>query len=467
MQVGTREGLSDIAESNRQDVADAWARPAEQVIRELGTDAQVGLTPQEAADRLATSGPNVLRSVARRGWFSILLAQFRDVVVALLVAAAVVSFAFAEVAEGVAIVVVIALNAAIGFVTELRAVRSVEALRRLGQVTATVRRGGEVCRVPAEDLVAGDILLVGAGDVISADVRLLEVSRLEADESTLTGESMPVTKSVDPVPVDAPLGDRSSMLFKGTAITQGSGVGVVVGTGMDTELGRISSLVHQADGDLTPLQTRLDRLGRRLIWVTTAVAAVVVVAGVVGGQGLSLTLRTAIALAVAAIPEGLPVVATLALARGMLRMARRNALIERLSAVETLGSTSVILTDKTGTLTENRMTATMVELSSGPVDAAAWRGPEASPPPLLLRALRAGALCNDASLGAEHDGRTGRDRSDQDRADQDVPIRTGRRPGTRWRSPCSRPRPPPDSPSRSCATSSRGYAPRRSTPPGR
>ncbi|MBX6723182.1 MAG: cation-transporting P-type ATPase, partial [Dactylosporangium sp.] len=161
-----------------------WARPAEQVVGELGTDAQRGLTPQEAADRLATNGPNVLRSVARRGWLRILLAQFRDLVVALLGAASVISFAFGEVAEGAAIVVVIALNAAIGFVTELRAVRSVEALRRLGQVTATVRRGGEVCRVPAEDLVVGDVLLAGAGDVVSADVRLLEASRLEADEST-------------------------------------------------------------------------------------------------------------------------------------------------------------------------------------------------------------------------------------------------------------------------------------------
>ena len=401
---------------------EAWARPAEQVVDELDTDAQHGLTPQEAADRLATNGPNLLRSVARRGWLRILLAQFRDLVVALLGAASVISFAFGEVAEGVAIVVVIALNATIGFVTELRAVRSVEALRRLGQVTATVRRGGEVCRVPAEDLVVGDVLLAGAGDVVSADVRLLEVSRLEADESTLTGESVPVPKSVEPVPVDAPLGDRTSMLFKGTAITQGSGVGVVVGTGMGTELGRISSLVQQADGELTPLQARLDRLGRRLIWVTAGVAAVVVVAGLVGGQGVSLTLRTAIALAVAAIPEGLPVVATLALARGMLRMARRNALIERLSAVETLGSTNVILTDKTGTLTENRMTVTMVELSTGPVEASAWRDPGDSPPPHLLRALRIGALCNDASLGAHGDGRTDQDGTGQDGAATGDPM---------------------------------------------
>jgi Ca2+-transporting ATPase len=339
--------------------------------------------------------------MARRGWFSILAAQFRDVVVALLCVAAVVSFAFGHVAEGVAIVVVLLLNAAIGFVTELRSARSVESLRTLGQLTATVRRDGGPHRVPAEDLVVGDVALLEGGDVVTADLRLLEASRLEADESALTGESVPVGKAIQPVAADAPLADRTNIAFKGTAITQGSGVGVVVATGMDTELGRISSLVQQSRGETTPLQIRLDRLGRRLVWVTAIVAALVVAAGLLGGQDLSLTLRTAIALAVAAIPEGLPVVATLALARGVLRMARQQALVERLSAVETLGSTDVILTDKTGTMTENRMTVEVVELSTGPVAASTWRRQGEPHRPGLLRALRIGALCNDATLADE------------------------------------------------------------------
>jgi len=371
------------------------------VARALDVDVQVGLTGREAADRLAAHGPNLLQRTARRSWFSILVAQFRDVVVALLAVAAVVSFAFGQLAEGVAIVVVLLLNAAIGFVTELRAARSVESLRTLGQVMATVRRDGEPHRVPAEDLVVGDVVLLNGGDVVTADLRLLEGSRLEADESALTGESVPVGKSVDPVAADAPLADRTNMAFKGTAITQGSGVGVVVATAMGTELGRISSLVQQPRGETTPLQIRLDRLGRRLVWVTAIVAALVVAAGLLGGQNLPLTIRTAIALAVAAIPEGLPVVATLALARGVLRMARRHALVERLSAVETLGSTNVILTDKTGTLTENRMTVEAVELSTGPVAASTWRRQGEPHAPALLRALRIGALCNDATLGDE------------------------------------------------------------------
>ncbi|MFR9775887.1 cation-translocating P-type ATPase [Micromonospora sp. MS34] len=369
------------------------------MLRGLGSDVQAGLTGREAADRLAVHGANLLRRVARRSRLGILAAQFRDVVVALLAVAAVVSFAFGQIAEGVAIVVVLLLNATIGFVTELRAARSVESLRTLGRVTTTVRRDGAPRRVPAEELVVGDVALVEGGDVVTADLRVVEASRLEADESALTGESVPVGKSVTPLPADTPLADRTNMLFKGTAITQGSGVAVVVATGMDTELGRISSLVQEAQGEATPLQVRLDRLGRRLVWVTAIVAVLVVAAGLAGGQELSLTLRTAIALAVAAIPEGLPVVATLALARGVLRMARHQALVERLSAVETLGSTNVILTDKTGTLTENRMTVQTIELPTGPVAASTWRRPDEAHRPGLLRALRVGALCNDATLG--------------------------------------------------------------------
>jgi Ca2+-transporting ATPase len=220
-----------------------------------------------------------------------------------------------------------------------------------------VRREGRARTLPARELVPGDIVLLEAGDIASADLRLLEASKLEVDESALTGESFPVRKQVDPVAADAPAAERSCMLFKGTGLTRGSAVGVVVGTGMRTELGRITALMAEAEPGASPLERQLEALGRRLAAITLALAASITGAGILSGRDVFQMIETGIALGVAAVPEGLPVVATLALARGMWRMARRNALVERLSAVETLGSTSVILTDKTGTLTESTSTA--------------------------------------------------------------------------------------------------------------
>ena len=263
----------------------------------------------------------------------------------------------------------LALNALIGFVTEMKAVRSIEALRALGTRSARVCRGGRTRPIPAERLVPGDIVLLDAGDAISADLRLVEASNLDADESTLTGESTGVDKTVAPVDANARVSDRASMLFKGTSITRGSGVGVVVATGMDTELGHISRLVEEAEPEASPLEKKLARLSGQLVWVTLSLTALIGGIGLAQGKDAFLMVEAAIALAIAAIPEGLPIVATLALARGMWRMARQNALIERLSAVETLGATTVILTDKTGTLTENRMTVRRVWLASGELTA--------------------------------------------------------------------------------------------------
>jgi Ca2+-transporting ATPase len=258
--------------------------------------------------------------------------------------------------------------------------------------------------------VPGDIVLFEGGDVVTADLRLIRASKLQADESALTGESLPVAKRVDALPPATALPERSNMLFKGAALTRGAGEGVVVATGMATELGRISALVAEAQPETTPLQRRLDRLGRRLVGLTLAVAAGVALAGLLSGRELLLMIEISIALAVAAVPEGLPIVATVALARGMWRMARRNALVERLGAVETLGSTSVILTDKTGTLTENRMTAVELRTAdariaisgTGLATAGAFErdGARIDPreDPVLLEALRVGALCNNAAL---------------------------------------------------------------------
>ena len=394
-----------------------WASGAEEALEALRVEPKRGLSEEEVRARRAVHGPNLLREAGRRSSWRILADQFASLLVGLLVAASGLAFAFGEAVEGLAIATVIVLNAAIGFVTERRAVRSMEALRELGRVSATVRRAGRARHVPAEELVPGDIVLLEAGDVLTADVRLIDASKLQADESTLTGESVPVAKRADPVAEEAPLAERASMLFKGTAVTRGSGEGVVVATGMATELGRISALVEEVEPETTPLEKRLDVLGRRLIALTLAVAAGVAAAGLLGGRELLLMIEISIALAVATVPEGLPIVATVALARGMWRMVRRNALMERLDAVETLGSTSVILTDKTGTLTENRMTVVEVRTADGRIaiggSGLAIAGDfqrDGSPvdpaeDPILGEALRVGALCNNAALHELADGR--------------------------------------------------------------
>jgi Ca2+-transporting ATPase len=397
-------------------VTEPWARTPEEVLRALDVARDRGLGAAETRHRRRRFGPNRLRETAVRGAWRILLDQLKGWMVALLALASALSFAFGQPTEGLAILVVIALNTAIGFATELRAARSMDALRRLGQATARIRRGGRVEEIHAVEVVPGDIVVVEGGDIITADIRLVEASKLQADESALTGESAPVGKRVAPLPAETPLTGRSNMLFKGTAVTRGSAEGVVVGTGMATELGRISSLVQEAKEERTPLEKRLDRLGHRLIWLTLVVGAAVTATGIVAGKGVFLMVQTGVALAVATIPEGLPVVATIALARGMWRMARRNALIRRLSAVETLGATTVICTDKTGTLTENRMSVVRIVIADGAIDvapvdrgkshfAADGRSIEPSESPALTALLRTGVLCNNAFLtGADGGG---------------------------------------------------------------
>ena len=320
---------------------------------------------------------------------------------ALLAAAAALAGAFGDWQEAFAILVVLGFNTLIGFVTELKAERSMEALRRIGTHLQRVRRGGRVLMVNSEELVPGDIVLVDAGDVATGDARLVAAANLSVDESALTGESVPVEKSLAPVAGDAAIGDRSPMLHMGTAVTRGNAVAVVTATGMNTEFGQVAKLAATAAPEDSPLTKSLARLSRHLVLVTLLIAAAVALIGIVQGQSPMLMVEAAIALAVAAIPEGLPIVATLALARGMWRMARKNALIERLSAVETLGATTVILTDKTGTLTENRMAVhrLVTAASDAIVKDRETGGAEALPAP-TLRLLRAATLCNDAVLKA-------------------------------------------------------------------
>jgi len=396
------------------------AQPVDRVLERQNVQRDRGLDEPEVQRRRREHGRNRLARAPRRSWWSILLGQFRSVVILVLCAAAVAAFATARLPEGIALVAVVAVNTAIGFFSEWQAVSSMQALRRRTEHPARVRRDGEARQIPAGDLVPGDILLLTAGRIVAADARLIEVDRLRVDEAALTGESVPVTKSPEPVEADAPLAERPGMVFKGTGVAEGGGEAVVTATGAQTELGRIAALAEQAEAAQTPLQRRLDRLGRRLAWITLAVAAVIAAAGLYAGQEMLLMIETAIALGVAAIPEGLPIVATIALARGMYLMARRNAVINHLPAVETLGATRVIFTDKTGTLTENRMTLRRIVTEAGEQtidDEAAEKLPE-----LARRVLEVGVLCNNAELpGHRHDADADADES----APPDPPAATG------------------------------------------
>lgn len=391
------------------------ASPVAGVVGELAVDPSVGLSEVEVERRQKLFGRNLLATRRPVSDIKLLVRQFASPVVALLAAAMAVSFLFGEWQQATAIAVVLLINTAIGYGTERRAVRSMEALRTLGGRSARVRRDGRSEVVSADALVPGDVVLLEAGDVVSADLRCVGGAALSVDESALTGESVPVEKTAEPNPQAAALHERAAMLFKGTHVVGGSGEGIVVATGLSTELGRITELVEEAQEDSSPLEDHLARLSRQLIWLTMGLASVVAAAGLLTGRPVPLMIETAIALAVAAIPEGLPIVATLALARGMLRMARHNALVENLSAVETLGSTTVVLTDKTGTLTENRMAVERVVTATG----AFWfdyqtRTVLAAGVPIdpsadaeLTRALLVGVLCGNADYDAETDSGSG------------------------------------------------------------
>jgi P-type Ca2+ transporter type 2C len=392
------------------------ARSAQETLDALSVDADVGLDDDDVRRRLEEHGANRLSEAKEASVWRILVDQFKSLVIGILAAAAVLSWFMGEVVQGFAILAAILINTVIGFVTEWKAVRSMEALRSLGSVQSRVRRSGEGRMVDAEELVPGDVVLLEAGDMVSADLRLIEANGLTCDESALTGESVPTTKTTDPAEADAPLAERPSMAFKGTAVTGGSGAGVVVATGMNTELGAIARMAEEAEEETTPLEKRLDRLARRLVMLTLVVAAVIAVLGWLGGKDWVTMLETAVALAVAAVPEGLPIVATVALARGMWRMARRNALVERLAAVETLGSTNVVFADKTGTLTQNRMRVARLALSgdNGDIDWRASHRPQ-DPPAVARRLLEVGVLCNNAELA--DDSRRDEARGEQEEED--------------------------------------------------
>ena len=331
-------------------------RPAEDVLRHLSST-RSGLDEAAAARVLARVGPNRLMPPPPISALRILGDQFKSVVVYLLIAATGISLALGDRIESLAIAVVLVINTIIGFVTELRARRAMEALLQFDVSKATVFRGGQLRTIDAATLVPGDIVQLDTGRRVPADARLIDTTDLRVDEAALTGESLPVTKDAgDRLEDDTPLADRTNMAYKGTTVVAGTAVGVVTETGASTEIGRIGTLVGTIEEGRTPLERRLDELGRRLVWLALGIAALVALLGAWQGAPLGLVVEMGIALAVAAVPEALPAVATIALAVGVHRMAKRRALVRRLPAVEELGSATVVCTDKTRTLTSGKMT---------------------------------------------------------------------------------------------------------------
>ncbi|MBD3321741.1 MAG: HAD-IC family P-type ATPase [Chitinivibrionales bacterium] len=394
-------------------VPHAWALDTEDICNRLDVDPASGLSSGEAGRRLKEYGKNRLESIEHESILAILVRQFTSLIMVVLFSAVVLSFLFRKWTDGIAILLALIINAVIGFVTELRALRTMESLQQMDTKYAKVTRGGSSAGIDSRRLVPGDVVLLESGDLAAADMRILESNNLTVDESALSGESVPVLKSTGPVSREAALPERKSMLFKGTSITEGSGAAVVVSTGMNTEIGEVSSMVREAESKEDPLDRQLDRLAGRLVRLIVAVAVIAAAAGIVAGKELLLMIETAIALFIAAVPEGLPIVSTVALARGMERMARRNALVRRLSAVQTLGSTTVIFTDKTGTLTENRMSVKKLctsgrtvtvrqdqqDRSSQFYDLQKQQPIDPQSDPVLHALLLTGVYCTNASLG--------------------------------------------------------------------
>jgi Ca2+-transporting ATPase len=371
---------------------------SDEVAQRLETSPQSGLSSDHAAKRLAQFGANELKEKRARSPWRMLLDQFSDFMIIVLIVAAVISGFVGDVEDTVVIIVIVILNAVIGFVQEYRAERAMAALKQMAAVSARVLRDGRIETVTAAELVPGDMVLLEAGNVVPADLRIIETAQLKIDESALTGESVAAETQIAAISVvDAPLGDRLNMAYKGTTVVHGRGRGLVVATGMNSELGKIAALLSDDVDTKTPLQQRLAHFGRRLALAVLAICALIFVIGVLRGEPLLLMFMTAVSLAVAAIPEALPAVVTISLALGAHKMVKQHALIRRLPAVETLGSVSYICSDKTGTLTQNKMKVTAIYAD----DALHKIWPDQGEPwATLLQAL---ALSNDAHF--DHHGK--------------------------------------------------------------
>ena len=398
----------------------AWyAMPAEALADEFQTDLSVGLRVDEAAHRQTQEGPNELPEAPPPSLLTLFLSQFSSLIVWVLIGAAIVSGLLEDWIDAAAILAIVFLNGVLGFVQEFRAERSLAALRKMSVAMARVLRGDSLQSIPARELVRGDVIVLEAGDRIPADARLFYTTNFQAQEASLTGESTPVQKQAEPLDTtEVPLADQRNMVFMGTVAVSGKARGLVVATGLGTELGRIAAMIQkaaEAERAETPLQRRLEQFGATLLWLALGVVAIVFVLGSLRGEPLVEMFLVSVSLAVAAVPEGLPAVVTITLALGVTRMAKRHALIRKLPAVETLGSATVICTDKTGTLTKNEMTVTRVIMDDSHFEVTGegyepsgeihpvFSSPHPSPLPIgLHQLLTAAVLCNGATLQQEN-----------------------------------------------------------------
>jgi Ca2+-transporting ATPase len=401
----------------RRSTVPPHASPALDLARELGSDATLGLDDDEAARRLSQFGPNELPTEGGTQTWRILFAQFSNALVLILFVAIGLSLAVGHAVEAVVIAVIVVFSVALGFFQEFRAEKALEALRLMASPDATVVRGGRERDIPSREVVSGDLITLGVGDVVPADGRLVEGSNLQIDEAALTGESTPAGKVTDPLPDEGvSVGDRKNMVFASTAVTYGRGRAIVVATGADTEVGKIGALLRSVESSETPLEANLRRVGRTLAWGAGAVVLLVTGLGFLQGRSLVEMLIFGIALGVAVVPEALPAVVTISLALGARRMVRRNALIRRLPTVETLGSVTVIAADKTGTLTTAEMTVREIHVAGESIQVSGVGyepkgsflrgGTEVAPGGAMLELLECGALSTDAQLAEEAD--TGR-----------------------------------------------------------
>lgn len=346
-------------------INDAYSFSMEEVCKHLNVNSDNGLSTDEVNQRQQTFGKNNIEQKKKKNPFLIFLAQFASPMVYMLLAALGLSFFFKEWLDGFAILAVVVINAVIGLVMEFHAERSMDALKKMTQVNAKVIRNSNLVEIPSSEIVPGDILFLEAGDMVLADARIFNHSQFSVNESALTGESMPVEKQDKILDKNTSLAERVNMIYTGTFATLGNAKAIVTGIGMETELGKIASMVQGAEQAITPLEKKLEEFSKKLIKITVGLVEIIFIAGVLYGDPIVEMLKTSIALAVAAIPEGLPIVATLALAQGMLKMARHNVIVKKLEAVETLGGTNVICTDKTGTLTQNKIEVTYILSAEG------------------------------------------------------------------------------------------------------
>ena len=361
----------------------------EEILQYLKVDPEKGLTEEEVLERRSKYGTNTIPTAKLRSSWDIFFAQFKNAIVALLIFAVTVSFIFGDYFEAIAILAVIFINAIIGFILESQANRSMNALMALEQPSSKVIRNGALAHIPIQDLVPGDLISFEAGDLIGADARLLQENSLEINESALTGESLPASKQTKQIQGKVSIGDRSNMAFRGTSVTRGNGHAVIVFTGKNTEIGHVSSMLDEAQKDELPLNKKLNKFSKTLIWLSIVIMIPFIGMGLIQSKDLYLLIETAIALIVAAIPEGLPIVATIALASGMLKLSKKKVLVRKLAAVETLGGTNIILTDKTGTLTENRLE--VVETK-----------PDKKGDSSFDKLLEIMVLCNNAAINGNH-----------------------------------------------------------------